>query len=150
MRKIFTLFLLALVTHIGMVRAQEFTIATCSGVAGNTAYGPMYSTSIANVASRTAVIYPASQITGVAGLITNIYWNRFAATGTIAGTPNFKIYLLEMAATDWGTAAPEWATAITGATLVYDGDPASIVGNSPGWKNFPLTTSFDYSGTKNL
>ncbi|WP_190277339.1 Ig-like domain-containing protein [Taibaiella lutea] len=110
----------------------------------------MYSTSTANATSRIAVIYPASQLSTIAGsAISNIYFNKTTASA-MSGTPSFKIYLKEVSATDWGSSAITWATEIAGATLVFDGNPASIVGSTTGWKNFPLTANFPYSGSQNL
>jgi len=130
--------------------AQLFTINSCSNLGSNT-YGPMYSGTTANSNNRTAVIYPSSQLSSLAGQTLNaMYFQRSSATGTMAGTPNFKIYLKEVSAIDWGSSAIDWATEITGATLVYDSDPAAIVGSDAGWKSFPLSTNFLYSGTQNL
>ena len=110
----------------------------------------MYSVATANATSRIAVIYPASQLTAVAGtVLTNAYFHR-STTASMAGTPTFKIYLKEVSATDWGSGSLDWATETAGATLVFNGNPAPIVGNTVGWKNFPFTTNFPYSGTQNL
>lgn len=130
-------------------KGQAFTVAGCSGTLGSNNYGPMYSIATVNATNRTAVIYPASQLASIAGsTLTNIYFNRLTATGSMAGTPNLKIYLKEVAAGDWGSGALTWD--ISTATLVYDDNPAPIVGTGAGWKNFPLTTNFFYSGTQNL
>jgi hypothetical protein len=111
----------------------------------------MYTTSTANAISRIAVIYPASQLTDIAGrVLSAAYFNRGTATGSIAGTPNFKIYLKEVSATDWGGSAITWSSEIAGATLVFNNDPAPIVGSSDGWKLFPFTSNFFYSGGQNL
>jgi|GEM_PF-3976580 len=137
------------------VQAQYWTINTCSNHpvdnSGSNVYGPMRSTATANATNRTAVIYPASQLTGISGqTLNNLYLYRTTTTGTMGGTPSFKVYLKEVANADWGSTSLSWATATTGATLVYDGNPAAIVGNSEGWKNFPLSANFTYSGTQNL
>jgi hypothetical protein len=136
------------------LHAQAWTIAICSGgppsVTIASTYGPMYSTATANSTNRTATIYPASQLSGIANtILTNIYFHK-ATAATMGGSPNFKVYLKEVSAVDWGTANLNWATAITGATLVYDGNPITILGSTTGWKNFPFTTNFPYSGTQNL
>jgi parallel beta-helix repeat protein len=128
--------------------SQTWTIASCSSL-GTTTYGPMYSTSTANATSRTAVIYPASQLSTLATkTLTDMYFNRTSTTGSMAGTPNFKIYLKEVSISDWGSADLTWD--VSGATLVYDGNPASAVGSTSGWKRFALTSNFYYSGTQNL
>lgn len=166
MRKLSTLFSHSLkcfmvtalcVLAIGQgLRAQpNWEIAVCSGgpPAATTAntYGPMYTTATANATSRTASIYPASQLTGIASAnLTKIYFHKGTATSALAGSPNFKVYLKEVSNLDWGTGSVDWATEIANATLVYSGNPASTVGTAIGWKGFDLTTSFPYSGTGNL
>jgi hypothetical protein len=148
MKKI-TLLILALFAFV-QVNAQLWTINSCSNL-GSTTYGPMNTLATANSNSRKAVIYPSSQLTNLTGQVLNsMYFQRSTTTGTIAGTPNFKIYLKEVAATDWGASAIDWATTITGATLVYDSNPAAATGSDPGWKSFQFATNFTYSGTQNL
>lgn len=133
------------------MQAQLFTIETCSGTLGSNNYGPIYSNSSAGATNRTAVVYPASQLTFLTGQNLNAaYFNRSSASGSMAGTPNFKIYLKEVAFSDFGSDDLNWATATTGAVLVYDSNPASIIGNTSGWKLFPFTSNFVYSGTQNL
>ncbi|WP_339889028.1 fibronectin type III domain-containing protein [uncultured Flavobacterium sp.] len=148
MKKI-TLLILALFTLL-QVNAQLWTINSCSNL-GSTTYGPMYSQLTANSNNRTAVIYPSSQLTTLNGQVLNsMYFQRNTTTGSMAGTPNFKIYLKEVTATDWGATAIDWVAETTGATLVYDSNPALAVGSSAGWKSFPFATNFTYSGTQNL
>ena len=149
MKKI--IFLICLLFAFTQINAQTWTINSCSAELGSNTYGPMNSVATANATNRTAIIYPASQVGPITGkLLTSMYFKRISTTGTMAGTPNFKIYLKEVSNSDWGSSALDWATAITGATLVYDSNPATIVGNSAGWKSFPLTGSFTFSGTQNL
>lgn len=66
------------------------------------------------------------------------------------GTPNLKVYLKEVSNLDWGSGALDWTTASTGATLVFNGNPAPLVGTGGGWKQIPFTANFSYSGTQNL
>ncbi|GGD16735.1 T9SS C-terminal target domain-containing protein [Flavobacterium orientale] len=135
---------------VSSIHAQLYSVPSCSTL-GSTLYGPMYSAASANATNRYAVIYPASQLSGIAGqIVSGMYFNRSTATGSMAGTPNFKIYVKEIAAIDFGEGALDWATATVGTTLVYDSNPATIVGDSAGWKLFPLATNFTYSGTQNL
>ena len=47
-------------------------------------------------------------------------------------------------ANDWGTTALTWN--VSGATLVYDGDPSAIVGSTAWYKTFNLTAAFTYTG----
>ena len=137
------------------INAQVWTINVCSSIPSATQsnlYGPMYSVATANATSRITSIYPSSQLSGIAlQTLTSIYFHT--GTGNAAGmlgTPNLKIYLKEVSNLDWGSGALDWATASTGATLVFDGNPAPLVGTGGGWKQIPLTTSFPYSGTQNL
>jgi len=148
MKKITLLFML----FVGFVSyGQLWTINSCSAELGSSSYGPMSSVATANAVSRTAIIYPAAQLAGISGQeLTSMYFKRTTGTGAMAGTANFKIYLKETTATDWGAGGLDWATATTGATLVYDSNPASSVGSSAGWKNFTFSTNFTYSGAQNL
>ena len=149
MKKI-TFWILAFLGCLQM-QAQLFTADICSGTLGSTSYGPMYSVAAAQATNRTAVIYQSSGLTMIAGQTLNAaYFRRNTATGGILGSPNFKIYLKEVAFNDFGTGALDWASATTGAVLVYDSNPTSIVGSTAGWKAFPLSTNFLYSGTQNL
>jgi hypothetical protein len=144
-------FLFCLLFAFSQISAQVWTINSCSAELGSNLYGPMSSVASANATSRTAVVYPAAQLSTLSGqLLTNMYFKRITASGVMAGTPNFKIYLKEVSNADWGATSLDWATAITGATLVYNSDPAAIIGNAAGWKSFPLSGSFTYSGTQNL
>ena len=91
MRKITLLFGLLFATM--QINAQVWTINSCSNL-GSSTYGPMYSTASSGATNRTAVIYPSSQLTGISGQeLTDMYFQRYSASGNIAGTPNFKIYL---------------------------------------------------------
>lgn len=137
-------------SHAQIVLVDQCSGAPASG-SGSNAYGPMYSVASANATSRTAVIYPASQLTALAGqTITGTYFYRLTAAGAMAGTPSFKIYFKEVSNTDWGNFGISWASTIAGATLVYNSNPAAATGTSAGWKNFASTTNFVYSGTQNL
>ncbi|THD31939.1 MAG: T9SS type A sorting domain-containing protein [Flavobacterium johnsoniae] len=149
MRKI-TLLLMLFVSCLSYGQTWEITSCYSSNF-GSNMYGPMYSVAGANSANRIAVIYPRSQLTGIAGqVLDTVYFKRMTATGTMAGTPNFKIYLKETTNTTWGSGNLDWATAITGATSVYDSNPATAIGSSEGWKKFVLSTPFTYSGEQNL
>ncbi|MBC8644404.1 hypothetical protein H9W95_11020 [Flavobacterium lindanitolerans] len=96
MKKI-TLLLMLFVSYLSY--GQLWTVASCSDL-GSSTYGPMYSVAGANATNRTAVIYPSSQLTGMAGQVLNaVYFKRATATGTMAGTPNLRIYLKETTST---------------------------------------------------
>jgi len=149
MKKI-TIVLLMLFLTVATVQAQLYTLPTCSSQ-GSNFYGPMYSTSFPNSTNRTAVVYPASQLTSISGKVINgLYFNRFSGGVAMAGNPYFKIYVKEIAAIDFGAGDLDWVTAISGATLVYDSNPVSSLGIDAGWKLFPLSTNFTYSGTQNF
>ena len=149
MKKI--IFLLLTLIYSWHSQAQLFEVATCNGGIASNTYGPMNSTTNSSATNRTAVIYPASQLVGISGQeLTSIYFKRVTASGVMGGTPNFKIYLKETTATDFGSTAIDWSTEIATATLVYDSDPASAVGTNAGWKSFVLSTPFTYDGTENL
>ncbi|MDD2984224.1 MAG: hypothetical protein PHQ74_12630, partial [Crocinitomicaceae bacterium] len=108
--------------------AQLFNVAgTCTMNVASTTYGPMNSSTNSSATNRTAVVYPASQLIGIAGQeLTSIYFNRIGVTpDPTAGTPNFKLYLKETSSIDFGAGGLDWATVVTGATLVYDSNPLS-------------------------
>lgn len=107
----------------------------------------MNSVTTANSKNRTAFIIPASQLTGILNTtITGTYFRRVSTTGTLPAGTSFKIYLKAITAADFGTAALDWATEISTATLVYDSDPAAAVGNSAGYKQFAHSANFQYTG----
>ena len=128
---------------------QMVELATCL-VTTSTTYGPMNTSASASATGRYATIYPASQLSGIANKdISSVYYRKGGATN-ISGTPNFKIYLKATTDTDLGSAAADWATLITGATLVYDSNPVAATAGASGWKEFALSNNFLYDGTSNL
>lgn len=146
-------FCLLLVTQFSF--AQIWTISQCSGLPSTTqsnTYGPMNTVSTANATNRTATIYPSSQLSGISNqILTSIYFHTGVGTSAgMLGTPNLKVYLKEVSNLDWGSGALDWTTASTGATLVFNGNPAPLVGTGGGWKQIPFTANFSYSGTQNL
>jgi hypothetical protein len=148
------LMLMFSITSIGLT-AQIWTINYCSGlpsVTQSTTYGPMYSVATANATSRTASIYPSTQLAGIAAQqLTAIYFHTGAGNASgMLGTPNLKIYLKEVTQDQWGATALDWATETTGATLVYDGNPTAAIGTGGGWKEFLFNSTFTYTGTQNL
>ncbi|MFD2892165.1 T9SS type A sorting domain-containing protein [Flavobacterium chuncheonense] len=134
------------------VDAQTWTTPSCNtNTTGSNSYGPMNSTSYENTNNRTAVILPSSIISPVGGkTISSLHFLRRTASGSLQGTPNFKIYLKEVSADDWGSGYIAWQSVIDNATLVYDNNPATAVGNTAGWKEFQLISPYTYSGTQNL
>ncbi|MCA6069362.1 GEVED domain-containing protein [Chryseobacterium sp. RG1] len=149
MKKIY-LFFLALLLSIQNFAQQYQVAGTCTMTLGTNTYGPMYSTATSAATSRVAVIYPASQLTGVSGqALTGIYFKKIT-TGDMTGTPNLKVYLKETSSLDFGTAAIDWTTTATGATLVYDSNPVAASVGAAGWKQFIFSNNFTYSGAQNL
>src|SRR5690606_27576542 len=137
--------------------AQVATISG-TGTTGSYLYDPMYSINANPRLIRNAVLYPAAQLSA-AGLvpgavITSINYERTSGTNAMIGNPNLQLYLENRPASelDFGSGALTWATVIAPATYVFDADPSTIAGTSPGWKTFPFGTgagtssSFIYTG----
>ncbi len=136
-------------------RGQTWVIENCTGVPSfftSNLYGPMYSVSTLGATNRTACIYPSSSLGAIGGqILTNIFLHKVSTTSTpMGGSPNLKIYFKEIPISTFGSGSINWATEITGATLVYNDNPISIIGTTAGWKNFPLATNFTYTGNQNL
>lgn len=89
---------------------------------------------------RSASIYNSNEI-GRRGNILNVAW--YANTAGQGNRP-IKIYIKETP--DNTFTATNWATAITGATLLYDTSMTPV----QGWNQFVLNTPFNYSGNQNL
>ncbi|MEY4933885.1 MAG: hypothetical protein RIS64_244 [Bacteroidota bacterium] len=116
-------------------------------------YGPLYSNTTAAQKARSAYLYmgsaaaPSGQLTQ-GSLITALEFLRAGASiSSLTGAVNLKLYLANTTATDLTANVTLWSTSIAGATLVYDGDPTTIVGTTTGWKQFPLSTGFNYTGS---
>lgn len=124
-------------------------------------YGPLFITATANQYSRNAYVYPQSLIgtanANCAGVLTNgdvisvIGFQRGFNNGvTLNNTTNLKIYLVNLTAatTNWGATTLSWSTQIAASSLVYDGNPASVINagaTKPGNVYFPIT-NFTYTG----
>jgi hypothetical protein len=148
MKKIYLLFLAVLLSIQSY--AQYQVAGTCTMTLGTNTYGPMYSTATSGATSRVAVIYPAAQLTGLSGqALTGISFKKIT-TGNMTGTPNLKVYLKETTSLDFGAAALDWATTVTGASLVYDSNPVTVSAGAAGWKQFAFSNNFTYSGAQNL
>jgi hypothetical protein len=147
---LFFLLLMSLLTY-QKYWGQAYTVPVCNGTIGTNSYGAPNSNATLNSKSRGAFIIPASQLTAIANnSITSTYLKRYTASGTLNADANFKIYLMNTTATDFGSGALDWATAITGATLVYDSNPQTAVGNSAGFKQFVHSVNFPYTSGSNL
>lgn len=120
------------------VQAQTITI----GAGTSTQKYPL---GAANGFERSASIYTAAEIAaagGTAGSILSLGWN---STSTFnIGIP-LKIYIKAVPATT--LTAQNWATATTGATLLYSGTAGLI---PTGWYTVPLQLPFTYNGVDNL
>ncbi|HON19090.1 MAG TPA: M6 family metalloprotease domain-containing protein [Salinivirgaceae bacterium] len=90
---------------------------------------------------RSAALYTAAEI-GKVGSITKLGWYP---TVTQSYNVPVKIYLKQTTATTISSST--WATMISGATLVYSGTMAGITANT--WKEFTLSTAFNYTGGSN-
>jgi len=152
MKKLNLLFLLlTCMLACQLYRGQAFPVATCSSNVDNMTYSVMRSNTIANEKQRMAFIIPASQLNDIAnGTITSTYFKRATASGSLSADTTFKIYLKNTSATDFGSSAPDWATEIGSATLVYDSNPQTAVGSTAGFKQFQHATNFVYTAGSNL
>ncbi|WP_332453439.1 fibronectin type III domain-containing protein [Chryseobacterium aquaticum] len=149
-RRIFSVFAIFLsVAFSQQFFAQLYPVAgTCTSLGTNT-YA-LNSTANSSATNRIAVIYPASQLVGIAGQqLNSMFLKKFTATD-LGGTPNLKIYLKETPNVDFGTGTIDWSTQITGATLLYDSNPVTAAAGAAGWKEFSFSSNFSYSGTSNL
>lgn len=95
---------------------------------------------------RVALIYTSSEI-GLAGTITSIGFYVNSINNPATTTP-VKIYLKETSASSFTSST--FASLVSGATLVFDGDvlASELVVND--WITKVLTTPFVYSGSQNL
>lgn len=91
---------------------------------------------------RSAALYTASEIT-TAGTITKLAWYATLSRSTIIP---IKIYLKHTLSSS--LTAQTWASMISDATLVFDGNNTSITANA--WNEFNLSTPFSYNGSDNL
>jgi hypothetical protein len=145
MKKLLTL-LFAVILLFGIeAPAQSITIGLGQYITSGNTYGPMRSNTTANINNRHAYIYPAQFLTGMppGSVINSLEWYKHDAVAMIGGE-TLKIYVKLTNLPDWGAPDLDWPTAITGATLVFDGAPQSIVGSGNGFIKFPFTTSVTY------
>ncbi|WP_027378285.1 T9SS type A sorting domain-containing protein [Chryseobacterium daeguense] len=151
MRKLLLLFGLLAGFTCQMYSGQTYTVPVCNGTIGTNSYGTLNSNTTANAKSRGAFIIPSSQLINISdGTITSTYLKRLSSSGTLNSSATFKIYLKNTTATDFGSGALDWATAITGATLVYDSNPDTAVGSTAGFKKFQHSANFVYTAGSNL
>ncbi len=91
---------------------------------------------------RSASLYTSAEI-GRTGTINKVEWYP---TITLSYNVPVKIYIKTTTATT--ITASTWATAISGATLVYNGTMAGTTANA--WKAFSLSTTFNYTANNVL
>jgi hypothetical protein len=147
MKKLFTLVLITLTLLLvsSDLLAQSITIGP--GQFNSITYGPMRSNTTANSYNRHAYIYNDTVLAGLpnGAVIKSVEFNR-TGTNALVGTVNFKIYLKNTTMNTFGAGTILWDTTIAGATLVYDSDPTTAVGNSAGFKEFIFNISnFTYN-----
>lgn len=143
--------LLFVLTLAQLMSYGQLTTTIGTGVGGNSyLYAPVYTFGGANLVRtvRIAYIYPSSLLTGLNSgqNITALEWFRNNATGALNAGATWKIYIKNTSANDWGAGTINWADAIAGANLVYDGDPQTFVGGAvSGWRMINLTTPFTFN-----
>jgi gliding motility-associated-like protein len=141
------LFVLIIVLgDLPLVNAQTVTIEG-TGTASSYLYSPMYTFNAAPRHLRIAYIYsqPLLSPMSTGSQITQLQYSRNSASGTLPAGATLKLYLMNTTLTDWGAGALTWD--VSSATLVFDGDPSSIVGSSNGYKLFNLISPFIYTGS---
>lgn len=119
-----------------------------------TAAGPVYISTTGSTFkySRHISIYTAAEIIaagGTAGLINQLSWYKTNTAGYTAGDAQFDIYIKPVAFSTHASTPINWASEITGATLVYSSNTQNL-NTSIGWQDFVFTTPFNWNGTDNL
>lgn len=152
MKKLFLLFsILTGMITCQLYQGQTFTVNTCSTNVDNMTYSVLRSNTTANDKQRMAFIIPASQLDNIAnGTITSTYFKRATASGSLNAGANFRIYLKNTTATDFGSGSPDWDTETGSATLVYDSNPQTAAGSTAGYKQFQHSANFVYTAGSNL
>jgi hypothetical protein len=117
-------------------------------------YGPTCTDVTASFYNRHAYIYPSASLGNLAhgDTITALAF-KHNAFDTLAGNCSFKMYIKNTANADFGSAALNWlAESRNGMTLVYEGNPKDIIGNSPGFAVFLFNKvssyTFDTTGNR--
>jgi PKD domain/Secretion system C-terminal sorting domain len=149
----FLVMCLILATGGAILSAQQtVTFASTDHFAMNALYGPIYVTTATQQKSRHAYIYlgssaaPSGPLNAGSTISALAFLRSGPSVASLTGDMNLKLYLANTPATDLTNSLIRWSTSTAGATLVYDGNPATIVGNTMGWKQFPLLTNFTYTG----
>ena len=147
MRKFYALFFTIVTFAAFSFEAQSQSVAIeGTGTSDSHLYGPIYSWDAAPRSYRSAFIYPQTLLAGMpaASLVTQLQLSRADDGISLPAGNNLKLYLMNTTANDWGTGDLTWD--VSGAVLVYDGDPSAIIGSTSGYKAFPLMQPFSYTG----
>lgn len=151
MKKLFTLLCLIAVSAIS---SQAQTVIINTGTAGTPAYnaGPVYRSAATSAfdASRYTYLYSSAELVA-AGITTGAVINLVGwvknNTATTTGGGIFRIYMKNTSAASFSLPTETWANLNTGAVLVYENLNQNIPATSaPDYIDFPLTTSFTYTG----
>ncbi|MBK9465544.1 MAG: hypothetical protein IPN56_12310 [Chitinophagaceae bacterium] len=152
MKKIFTSICL---TTLFIINSQSQTVIINTGTAGTPAYnaGPVSRSAAASAfdASRYTYLYTAAELAAAgitSGAVINLVgWvkNNTATSLGVGGI--FRIYMKNTATASFSLASETWANLNSGATLVYENLTQTIPATAtPNYIDFPLTTTFIYTG----
>ncbi len=110
-------------------------------------YGPMTSDTTTPFYSRHAYIYPSGSIISLQhGDSISALGFKHNSFDTLAGNCNFKIYVKNTSNADFGASSLNWvAETRNGMTLVYDGNPKTSIGSSPGDAIFKFNQGGKYT-----
>ena len=139
----YTLFISTLFSNFAS--SQQVTI---EGSVNSTShlYGPLHTLNAAPRSYRSSFIYNESLLTTMlmGSTINQLQFSRSNNGPALPAGNNLKLYLMNTTINTWGTTALPWD--VSGATLVFDGDPSALIGTTAGYKQFPLFGNFVYSG----
>ncbi len=133
----------------------QTTVVINTGTVGTPAYnaGPIYRSSASSGydASRYTYLYTQSELAAAGitpgSVISQLGWvkNNTATTNGAGGI--FRIYMRTSSDTSFSNASETWANLNSGTTLVYE-NLTQVIPNTaaPNYINFPLSTSFIYTG----
>ncbi|MBK8611563.1 MAG: hypothetical protein IPL84_16890 [Chitinophagaceae bacterium] len=151
MKKVFSLLYLI----AGFVLfCQGQTVIINTGTPGTPAYnaGPIYRSSAASAydASRYTYLYTAAELSAAGitsgSVISLVGWVKSNNTTTTGGGI-FRIFMKNSSASSFSLATETWANLNAGTTMVYENLNQNISADvDPVYIDFPLTTSFVYTG----
>ncbi len=145
--KLLLLSLMVLLVNRNGYSQTSITIGPSGTSTASVTYGPMNCGTTAARYNRTAYIYPSTLFPGLTNgdqIVALAF--RKAVTTAPTGSPNFKMYIKNTGLANFGSGSLTWATEIATATLVFDGNPNSILGSTSGFKTFSFTSPFNYTG----